>query len=111
MGTKRGKTGGGRFTPPPSRLQKQTKPGTPVSDLVDCLEAVSDTGQLRQEVEASLVAAVGAARAAGATWTALGAKLGVSRQAAQERYGRTSPPKGETVFEVRVVHSTIGNDG
>ncbi len=35
-----------------------------------------------------LAAAVTDAREAGATWTAIAAELGVSRQAAQQRYGR-----------------------
>jgi hypothetical protein len=106
----RTKSKGGRYTPATTPLQRQAKPGSPASDLVACLDSVADMAELRQEVEANLTAAVAAARAAGATWTALGVKLGVSRQSAQERYGKTSPPKGETVFEVRVVHSTIRND-
>jgi hypothetical protein len=99
------KKANGRFTPPASALERQAKPGGSASQLVAVLDAVRDMADLRQEVEDNLRASVAAARAAGATWTAIAVQLGVSRQAAQERYGKTSPPKGETVFEVRVVSS------
>lgn len=38
--------------------------------------------------QGELVAAVAAARAAGDTWDAIGVALGVSRQAAYQRFGR-----------------------
>ncbi|CAM3108469.1 hypothetical protein BST27_18590 [Mycobacterium intermedium] len=41
--------------------------------------------------QAELQAAVAAARAAGDTWDAIGAALGVSRQAAYQRFGRREP--------------------
>src|ERR1019366_3853883 len=98
----RTKPKGGRYTPATKSLVPQSRAGEQAADLITCLDAVADIAKLRQEVEASLVAAVAASREAGAPWTALGVKRGVSRQPAQERYGRTSPPKGETVLVVRV---------
>lgn len=51
-------------------------------DLVRLARAAYDeTGQL-------LVAAVGSARSAGCTWEQIGDVLGMTRQAAQQRYGR-----------------------
>ncbi len=41
-------------------------------------------------VEAVLAAAVTRARQAGASWSAIGARIGVSRQGAQQRFTRAS---------------------
>jgi hypothetical protein len=49
----------------------------------------------RQAVDAAeseLRAAVEAARAAGDTWAAIGVALGITRQAAFQRFGRTNAP-------------------
>lgn len=55
-------------------------------DLVRLARAAYDeTGQL-------LVAAVGSARSAGCTWEQIGDVLGMTRQAAQQRYGRRDEP-------------------
>ncbi|MFT4187570.1 MAG: hypothetical protein QM621_03220 [Aeromicrobium sp.] len=43
--------------------------------------------------EAELRAAVASAREAGDSWTVIGAALGTSRQAAQQRFGATSSAK------------------
>lgn len=48
------------------------------------LEALS---RRRTETEAAIAALVGSARTAGAPWLAVGVALGVSAQAAQQRYG------------------------
>lgn len=59
-------------------------------DLVRLARAAYDeTGQL-------LVAAVGSARSAGCTWEQIGDVLGMSRQAAQQRYGRRDEPQPGT---------------
>ncbi len=42
-----------------------------------------------QDLAAEIVDAVAAARAAGNSWAAIGAELGVSGQAAHQRYGRS----------------------
>jgi len=74
----------------------------PVADLVACLDAVAEVSEVQREASEQLKTTVGLARAAGASWTVIGAKLGVTRSAAQQRYGKTSPPKGETEFVVRL---------
>lgn len=43
-----------------------------------------------ESAQGELVSAVSAARAAGDTWDAIGVALGVSRQAAYQRFGRVS---------------------
>jgi hypothetical protein len=80
--------------------------------VVAALEDVGELAALRAGLDVRVVEAVADARSVGATWTAIGVKLGVSRQSAQERYGGTSPPKGGT--EVRVIVErlrsvTVGN--
>lgn len=44
-----------------------------------------------ESAQDELVSAVAAARAAGDTWDAIGVALGVSRQAAYQRFGRVAP--------------------
>lgn len=51
------------------------------------LRRLEARGRRRTETEAAIAAVVGTARAAGAPWSAVGAALGVSAQAAQQRYG------------------------
>ncbi len=60
----------------------------PLSDdgqaaVVDLHNAVVDRGR----AEARILAAVTRARSEGVSWSVLGAALGTSRQAAQQRYG------------------------
>lgn len=52
------------------------------------LKRISTLAQQRDDIEAELVESVHAARAAGRTWSEIGAMLGVSKQAAQRKYGR-----------------------
>jgi len=52
------------------------------------LELVALSRAARAETEVLLAAAVGSARGAGCTWEQVGAVLGMTRQAAQQRYGR-----------------------
>lgn len=51
------------------------------------LRRLDALGRRRTETEAAIAAVVGTAREAGAPWSAVGAALGVSAQAAQQRYG------------------------
>ena len=53
----------------------------------DHLEIVRRTAHAATDVEALLHQAVQAARAAGHSWATLGAELGMTRQAAQQRFG------------------------
>jgi hypothetical protein len=56
----------------------------------DVLGWVATAQQQARAAEATLAAAVTSARQAGASWTAIGAQLGISRQGAQQRFTRAS---------------------
>jgi uncharacterized protein with PIN domain len=62
----------------------------------------------RSDTEATIVAVVGTARAAGASWSAVGAALGVSAQAAQQRYG---PRSGDEASHQRSLSRTRHQEG
>jgi hypothetical protein len=51
------------------------------------LRAIADLVERRNDVEDDLTAAVRAARQANRSWSEIGAMLGVSKQAAQRKYG------------------------
>ncbi len=61
------------------------------------LRRLETLGRRRAETEVAIAAVVGTARQAGASWSAVGAALGVSPQAAQHRYG----PKPDRRARVR----------
>ena len=63
-----------KFTP------TETFGGPLLTDLVDARKAL-------ERAEVQIDQAVHAARAEGASWTVIGAALGVSRQAARQRFG------------------------
>lgn len=65
-------------------------------DVSSYLDLISATQQSSQEIAQLLQAAVTSARAAGASWDLIGQRLGVSRQAAQQRFGHT-PTQNEPV--------------
>jgi hypothetical protein len=60
-------------------------------DLVEAdtsvLKAIAELAEKRDEVEGELVEAVRSARRANRSWSEIGAMLGVTKQAAQQRYG------------------------
>lgn len=56
------------------------------------LELVALSRAARAETDVLLAAAVTSARGAGCTWEQVGAVLGMTRQAAQQRYGRAAAP-------------------
>lgn len=58
------------------------------------LDLVALTAQARTETDALLRLAVAGARAAGCTWESVGGVLGMTKQAAQQRYG--APPDEAT---------------
>lgn len=59
-----------------------------VADYLSLIEFASD---IESQAHTVLREAVGAARAAGATWSAIGAVLGMSKQAAQQRFTTGTP--------------------
>ena len=60
----------------------------PASRPLDVLGWVATAHQQANAAEATLAAAVTRARQAGASWSAIGAQLGLSRQGAQQRFTR-----------------------
>lgn len=52
------------------------------------IEALAGLAFLRDEVDAAMVAAVADLQAHGYSWADIGRVLGITRQAAQQRYGR-----------------------
>lgn len=68
-------------------LDPDTTPAEDIADLRAIAAAVND----RDAAEQRIRDAVDAARAAGRSWARIGIALGISKQAAWERYGR--PPR------------------
>ena len=65
------------------------------------LQTITRLTDLRKEIEAAIFGAVCEARRTGHTWSEIGVMLGVSKQAAQQRYG--SKLDGVPVEEGRAV--------
>lgn len=57
----------------------------------DALRHIAELARARAEVDAELTRTVHAARAAHRSWSEIGAMLGVSKQAAQRKYGTRAP--------------------
>jgi hypothetical protein len=68
----------------------QTPVRLPTGPGFDVLGWVATAHQQANAAEATLAAAVTRARHAGASWSAIGTQLGVSRQGAQQRFTRAS---------------------
>jgi hypothetical protein len=60
---------------------------TPAEDPVD-LRALAEANDGLEQAERSVAAAVDVARAAGRSWAQIGMILGISRQAAQQRFAQ-----------------------
>jgi hypothetical protein len=80
----------------------QTRVLLPVGPAFDVLGWVAAAHRQAGAAEATLAAAVTRARQGGATWSVIGAQLGVSRQGAQQRFtscmaaSKRPTPYGET---------------
>ena len=57
----------------------------------DSLRQIAELAQQRDQVDSELAESVQAARAAHRSWSEIGAMLGVSKQAAQRKYGTKTP--------------------
>lgn len=57
----------------------------------DALRHIAQLAQQRADLDAELTAAVSTARANHRSWSEIGAMLGVSKQAAQRKYGTKTP--------------------
>ena len=58
------------------------------------LRQVSELAEQREVLESELAEAVRSARKANRSWSEIGTMLGVSKQAAQRKYGRQQAPIG-----------------
>ncbi|WP_394253495.1 hypothetical protein [Arthrobacter pityocampae] len=65
-------------------------------DVESYLDLIDATQQASKEIDRLLHAAVTSARLAGASWDRIGHRLGISRQAAQQRFGRPAA-RSETI--------------
>ena len=65
----------------------------------DSLRHIAELAQQRDQVDAELAESVRAARAAHRSWSEIGAMLGVSKQAAQRKYGTKTPAMGREPVE------------
>lgn len=57
----------------------------------EALRHIAELAEKREAVDAELARSVRAARAAHRTWSEIGTMLGVSKQAAQRKYGGKTP--------------------
>ncbi|WP_427015757.1 hypothetical protein ACQCSX_13165 [Pseudarthrobacter sp. P1] len=67
------------------------------------IDLVTLTNAAREETSALLDSAVAAARLAGHSWERIGRELGMSRQAAQQRFGKASGEPGIATEHTKVV--------
>lgn len=81
----------------------ETDPQATLDLVVITSQAYSETGKL-------LSSAVASARSAGWSWDAVGKALGMSRQAAQQRFGHKSGANGESPECTRLVGVTAFNE-
>lgn len=77
----------------------------------DPLERLGVAVRVESTASALVVAAVGAARTQGVAWQRIGEVLGVTRQAAFQRFGKPIDPRtGETMNPAPLAHATEIND-
>ncbi len=57
----------------------------------EALRRIAELAQQRDDLDVDLAESVQAARAANRSWSEIGAMLGVSKQAAQRKYGSKAP--------------------
>jgi hypothetical protein len=69
------------------RWADEVAPEDLVAVDTSALQAIARLAAQRELLEARVCEAVGVARAANRSWSEIGAMLGVSKQAAQRRYG------------------------
>ena len=76
-----------------STLGKGTVPAAlPPGPVIDVLDWVSDASTAALQARCHLAAAVTRARSRGCTWTQIAGRLGITRQAAQQRFSREPGP-------------------
>jgi hypothetical protein len=60
--------------------------GRPSGEPESLLEGIGDLAALRERVDWALLSLVGEARARGVSWAGIGSAMGVTKQAAQQRF-------------------------
>jgi len=73
------------------------------NDPAAYLDLVEIANRAGRQTEELLASAVAAARSAGHSWEAIGNRLGISRQAAQQRFGEEKPDAATWDGQVRIV--------
>lgn len=73
------------------RWAERVEPETLRRAEPEALEVIAELAALRDRTNRELAASVAKAREAGLSWSQIGAELGVSKQAAQQKYGTKSP--------------------
>jgi hypothetical protein len=67
------------------------EPADPRAAGTESLRQIAELAQQREQVDVELEASVREARAAQRSWSEIGTMLGVSKQAAQRKYGAKTP--------------------
>jgi hypothetical protein len=77
-----------------STLGKGTAPRPlPPGPALDILSWIADADAATRQAQRNLAAAVTRARSRGHTWTQIAGQLGITRQAAHQRFGHDPPPE------------------
>jgi hypothetical protein len=66
----------------------------PAGPVIDVLDRVTDADAAVRQARRHLDAAVTRARSRGSSWTQIAGRLGITRQAAQQRFGHNPSPPG-----------------
>ena len=73
------------------RWAERVEPETLRRAEPQALEVIGELAALRDRANRELASSVARAREAGFSWSEIGAELGVSKQAAQRKYGTKTP--------------------
>jgi hypothetical protein len=84
-------------------VEAQAGSGDPLVRLVAALRVQEELDELSSDLVRRFVAD---ARDAGCSWTRIGDALGVSKQAAQQRFARRAPAAGASAFDALLARAT-----
>src|ERR1700727_778523 len=91
-------------------VKAQRPSGSPLDNLSD---AVTVSAQLSDQADSLIGHFVDQARRSGASWSQIGASMGVTKQAAQKRVVRDLAPEGQQLFSrfTQRARNTLGAAG